>query len=253
MRPIVLAASLVVLPGVAAAERVQGADTPAQQPLNLQTLERDTLARHPDAMRSVAAVEAARGRARQTGMLPNPVVGIEGEDLRTDEAKYGVFAEIELPVFGQLGAARGAMLAEVDRLEAERERVLGAVRADLRMAWYRTITAKRRVDVLDTVARLSVEAVEITEQLFNVGAADRPDVLEAKVEAGRARLALTAARNQLVASARRLAAAAGDPAVEGLAASGNLDAPAPDLPRDATIARILTSSPRVLTARAAMR
>lgn len=224
-----------------------------QPPLRLEAVERDTLARHPEAMRAAAAIEAARGRARQAGLLPNPLVGAEGEDLRTDEARYGVFIEQELPIFGQLGAARRALLSEVERLEAERERVLGGIRADLRTAWYRTITAQRRVEVLDTVARLSVEAVEITEQLFNVGAADRPDVLEAQVEAGRARLALAGARNQLVASARRLAAAAGDPAVEALAASGSLDAQAPDLPRDATIERILTSSPRILTARAAVR
>lgn len=250
---ILSATILMVIPVAATAQRVSAADATGQQRLDLNTLERETLARHPEAMRSVAAVDAARGRARQAGLLPNPLIGAEGEDLRTDEARYGVFVEQELPIFGQLGAARRAMQAEVDRLEAERERVLGGIRADLRTAWYRTVIAQRRVEVLDTVARLSVEAVEITEQLYNVGAADRPDVLEAQVEAGRARLALTGARNQLVASARRLAAASGDPAVESVAASGNLDAPAPDLPRDATIERILTSSPRVLTARAAMR
>jgi outer membrane protein, heavy metal efflux system len=247
------AIALVLVPLAAHAQQVSAQNVPTQTPLNLSTLERDTLARHPEAMRSVAAVEAARGRARQAGLLPNPVVGVEGEDLRTDEAKYGVFAEQELPIFGQLGAARRAMLAEVDRLEAERERVLASIRADLRSAWYRTLAAQRRVEVLDTIGRLSVEAVEITEQLYNVGAADRPDVLEAEVEAGRARLALVSARNQLVAAARRLAAAAGDPAIEALALAGSLDDQAPNLPRDATIQTIISDSPRARTARAAVR
>jgi cobalt-zinc-cadmium efflux system outer membrane protein len=251
-----LALALVLLTGTAwptAAQQVSAENTPTQTPLRLDTLERDTLARHPDVMRAAAAIDAARGRARQAGMLPNPMVGVEGDDLRTDEAKYGVFAEQEIPLGGQLGAARRAMLAEVERLEAERERVLGGIRADLRTAWYRALAAQQRVEVLDTLGRLSVEAVEITEQLYNTGVADRPDVLEAEVEAGRARLALAAARNQLVAAARRLAAVAGDPAVEGLVATGTLDAQVPDLPRDATIQRILTASPRVLVARAAVR
>ena len=240
-------------PVIASGQGVSAGKTPTQTPLRLDTLERDTLARHPDVARATAAIEAARGRARQAGLWPNPVVGVEGDELRTDEAKYGVFAEQEIPLGGQLGAARRAMLAEVDRLEAERNRVLGGIRADLRTAWYRALAAQRRVQVLDTVARLSVEAVEITEQLFNVGAADRPDVLESEVEAGRARLALAAARNQLVAAARRLAAAAGDPSIEPVVASGALDVEAPEMPRDATIQRILAESPRLLTARAALR
>lgn len=250
---IVLAALGLAVPQTAAAQRVPAAETAAQPRLTLQTLERDTLARHPDAMRSAAAVDAARGRARQAGLLPNPLVGVEGDDLRTDEAKYGVFVEQELPIFGQLGATRRSILAEVERLDAERERVLASIRAGLRSAWYRAIAAQRRVEVLETIGRLSVEAVEITEQLYNVGAADRPDVLEAEVEAGRARLALAGARNQLVAAARRLAAAAGDPAIEVAALSGSLDDQAPNLPRDATIQRIIADSPRARTARAAVR
>lgn len=253
-RSIVLVVALVlVLPSRASAQQAPAGPAPAQTPLRLDTLERDTLGRHPGMMRATAAIEAARGRAQQAGLWPNPLVGVDGEDLRTDEAKYGVFIEQEIPLGGRLGAARNAVLAEVERLEADRERVRGAIAADLRTAWYNALAAQRRIQVLDTVARLSVEAVEITEQLYNVGAADRPDVLESEVEAGRARLALAGARNQLAAAARRLAASAGDPAIEGLAASGNLDAQPPDLPRDATIERILTSSPRVLTARAAVR
>lgn len=244
---------LAGIPAPAVGQRVAAENTPAQIPLRLDRLEQDTLARHPDVARATAAVEAARGRARQAGLWPNPIVGLEGDELRTEEAKYGVFAELEIPIGGQLGAARRAMLAEVDRLEVEQNRVVGGIRADLRTAWYRAVVAQRRVQVLDTVARLSVEAVEITEQLFNVGAADRPDVLESEVEAGRARLALAGARNQLVASARGLAAAAGDPSIEPVVATGALDVQAPDLPRDATIQRILTESPRLLSARAGIR
>jgi len=251
------AACVLAVAWPAAAQDPAAQAAPAQAParplLQLDALERDALARHPEVMRAAAAVEAARGRARQAGLWRNPIAGVVGDDLRTDEAKYGLFVEQEIPIGGQLGAARRALLAEVDRLDAERERVMAGLRADLRTAWYRTVAAQRRVEVLDTIARLSVEAVEISEQLYNVGAADRPDVLESEVEAGRARLALAAARNQLVAVARRLAAAAGDPAIEAAAVSGRIDAQAPDLARDATIERILTASPRILTARAAVR
>jgi cobalt-zinc-cadmium efflux system outer membrane protein len=249
-----VAAGLIgLLPFAASAQSVSAENTPTQIPMRLEAVERDTLGRHPGMMRATAAIEAARGRAQQAGLWPNPIVGVDGEELRTDEAKYGVFVEQEIPLGGRLGSARNAMLAEVERLEADRERVRGAIVADLRTAWYGALAARRRIEVLDTVARLSVEAVEITEQLYNVGAADRPDVLESEVEAGRARLALASARNQLAAASRRLAAAAGDPTLEAVVMEGTLDATAPELPRDATIQRILTASPRVLTARAAMR
>lgn len=249
----VVAGFIAVLPFAASAQSVSADNTPTQTPMRLEAVERDTLGRHPGMTRATAAIEAARGRAQQAGLWRNPLVGVDGDELRTDEAKYGVFVEQEIPLGGQLGSARNAMLAEVERLEADRDRVRGAIVADLRTAWYGALAARRRIEVLDTVARLSVEAVEITEQLYNVGAADRPDVLESEVEAGRARLALVSARNQLAAASRRLAAAAGDPALEAVVMEGTLDASAPELPRDATIQRILTASPRVLTARAAMR
>lgn len=248
----VMALAAIVLSPAAVATQAPSASGSQAAPLTLDALERDMLTRHPEMQRAAAAVEAARGRARQAGMWPNPLAGVEGEDLRTDEAKYGVFVEQEIPLGGRLGAARGAMLAEVDRLDAERERTRAAIVAGLRTAWYGSLAAQRRVDVFETLARLSVEAVEITEQLYNTGAADRPDVLESEVEAGRARLALAGARNQLVASARRLAAAAGNPTIEASALAGTLDAQAPELPRDSTIQRILTASPRVLSARAAI-
>ncbi|MDQ3169789.1 MAG: TolC family protein [Acidobacteriota bacterium] len=250
-RAILLAAAVIVGPSAAVQAQTTAPPLPVQAPLRLDTLERDTLARHPDVIGATAAVEAARARARQAGLWPNPMIGLDGEDLRTEEAKYGVFVEQEIPLGGRLAAGRRAVLADVDRLEADRERVIAGVRARLRTAWYSALVANRRVEVLDTVARLSVEAVEITEQLFNTGAADRPDVLESEVEAGRARIALAAARNDLVAAARRLSAASGDPSLEGAAAAGSIDTPAPELQRDATIQRILTASPRVLTARAA--
>ena len=59
---------------------------------------------------------------------------------------------------------------------------------------------ERRVEVQERLAALVSEAVGVTAQLFNVGAADRPDFLEAEVESRRVQLDLNAARNHAFAA-----------------------------------------------------
>ena len=89
----------------------------------------------------------------------------------------------------------------------------------------------------------------MARQLFNTGAADVPDVLEAEVEARRAQLALEAAQNDRVRTWRLLAAVTGDPRLTPQALAGSVDDPLPEFDRDAITTRILAESPELTVAR----
>src|SRR4051812_7608161 len=74
-----------------------------------------------------ATVDAARGRARQAGAWPNPVAGVEVEDVSGSGAYRGssqaqtTFSISEpLELGGQRGARKAAALAEVQSAEASR-------------------------------------------------------------------------------------------------------------------------------------
>jgi outer membrane protein, heavy metal efflux system len=94
------------------------------------------------------------------------------------------------------------------------------------------------------------DAVTTTEQLKNVGAANKPDVLQAHIEARQEKVALENARALYEAAWQQLAAFIGDPGLPLGRLEGNLDAPgaAPDY--DAALAHLLEASPELQVARA---
>lgn len=227
----------------------------AEPPLTLEALERTALESNPTLRQAVEGVNAARGRARQAGAWSNPTIGYAGEELKPGEVirlgEHGVFYDQQIPLGGKLRLSRQVFEREAEQadlfLNLQRERVLAAVRT----LFYEILTTERRVDVLDRLAQLASEAVGISRQLYNVGAADRPDVLESEIEADRIQLDLTAARNRRVALWRRLAATVGDRsfATPTRTLAGTADA-VPELARDAAFGEVLNRSPQVRAARA---
>ena len=226
----------------------------AGAPITLADLERRALEIHPTIKAAAARLEAEQARARQAGTWPNPVIGFSAEELgsreRDPRGEYGVFAEQTVPLGGKLKLSRTVGERAAARAEAEvawqRARVVSTVRT----AFYDVLVLERRIEVLDRLAGLVSEAVGVSAQLFNVGAADRPDVLEAEVEARRVQLDVTAARNRVFAARQRLAAVVGDSAIAGRPLAGSPDEAIPELEREASLRRLLDESPEVRTVRA---
>src|SRR5262245_13720705 len=61
--------------------RPAATDELAQQTLNLAALEQMAQERNPTLRQATAIIEAARGRAQQAGLYPNPTVGYVGERI----------------------------------------------------------------------------------------------------------------------------------------------------------------------------
>jgi cobalt-zinc-cadmium efflux system outer membrane protein len=254
-RPLVMTALLALTASGIAME------AQAQVTLTLADLEQRALAQHPAIAQAAAQVDAAKGRAAQAGMLPNPTVGYVGDEISGGAVnrggEHGFFVEQTIPLGGKLARGRDVFAREADTAQAatdtERQRVLTAVRRAYRAA----LIADRRVAVRDQLARLATEAVRTAGQLFNTGVADKPDTLAAEIEAQRAQLALVDAQNMRRRVLRELGLLVGDPALAPRASSappaftlaGSADEPLPAIAEEAMLAQTLTDSPEIEAAR----
>lgn len=255
LHAVLLAVSWVVIPLVALAQ-IRALPAAPTVSITLADLEQRALQNNPTLAQARAAIEAARGRAKQAGLLPNPTVGYSGDEVSRGPVirggEHGLFAEQTIPLGGKLGLSRAVFEREVTEAEQIAESQHLRVINSVRIVFYETLAAQHRVDVRDRLARLAAEAVGVSQQLFNTGAADQPDVLESEIEAQRERVALNAARNDLFRAWRRLAAFVGDSEIQPGRLDGTIEAPAPDLDRDGVLNTVLGQSPEVKAARAAV-
>jgi Outer membrane protein len=230
------------------------AQAPAEAPLTLAELERIALEKNPTLVQANAEVEAAKGRAKQAGLLPNPTVGYSADEfaVRAGEGrgKQGVFVEQRIPLGGKLGLSRAVFEQEVREAEASREAQRLRVVNSVRSLYYEALIAQRRVGVREDLTRLSEEAVDVSRQLVNVGAADRPDLLESEIEAREANLALVDSRNQRYHTWLALATMIGEPGLQLRTLGLGEETVVPELNREREVARLLSDSPQVLAAKA---
>jgi cobalt-zinc-cadmium efflux system outer membrane protein len=225
------------------------APTPAGPVLRLEELELMALRNNPTLAQAEAAVRAAEGRRRQAGMMPNPTVGYSAENVSvrrpSETTEHLFFVEQTFPLGGKLSKSRRVFASERDAAEAEslaqRQRVLNAVRA----LYSEALGAERLVELRTELARLAREAVEITKELANVGQADRPDLLEIEIEAGRADIERLRAENEREEVWQLLAVTVGDPALRRARLEGSLEDGATLPPEADLLPVIMRDSPEV--------
>ena len=228
--------------------------SPAGPVLRLEELEAMALRNNPTLAQAESAVRAAEGRRRQAGMMPNPVVGYSAENVSvrqpSETTEHLFFVEQTIPLGGKLAKSRRVFASERDEAEAasraQRQRVLNAVRT----LHAEALGAERLVELRADLARLAREAVRVTKELYNVGQADRPDLLEIEIEAERADIERLRAENDREEAWALLAATVGNPALPRARLEGDLETGAA-LPAEADLlALIMRDSPEVRAARA---
>ncbi len=227
---------------------------PDGPPVSLADLERRALASNPALRAAEAALQASEGRARQAGALPNPIVGYSGEELPLESGreggKHGFFVAQDLPLGGKLRLDRQLAARDLDgaRLRAEAER-LGFL-AELRRLFARTLAAERRTVVRTRLAAVALEAVAVTEQLYNTGSADAPDLLAIENEASLREAALAGARLEVGQLRAALASAVAEPGLVIGPLTGDLEADLPRLQAEEWRTKILAESPALRSAQA---
>jgi cobalt-zinc-cadmium efflux system outer membrane protein len=238
----------------------------------LADFERIALTRNPTLRQAAAQVDAAMSRSFQAGLYPNPTVGYIQEQIGalgevkpttnglvssrkgTPGELVGGFVQQEFVMGGKLKLSRAKYAEEATaarfQADAQRLRVINGVRT----RYFEVVAAERLIAINRELSRLNDDAVGTTEQLVNVGQANEPDLLQAKVEARRARVALRAAENRYRGSWEGLVSLVGAPELRPTPLDGAaLDAAALPLNFDSTLANLLRCSPELQAALADIR
>lgn len=215
--------------------------------LTLEQLQQIALTNNPTLGQAQAGIRAAAGRTLQAGLWPNPTVGYTGEEIRGGSyggGQHGVFIQQPIILGGKLGLSRKVFAEEGKQTEAEAEEQRLRVENGVRVAFYQSLAAQQMLETRNQLRVLAQDAVRTTLQLFNVGQADQPDVLQAQVESDEADLEVVSAEQDQQRAWRVLAAVVGKPELAMTRLEGNLE----DLPQiapDEIMQTILRDSPAV--------
>ncbi len=226
----------------------------SQSTLRLEDLERMALEGNPTIGQAQAMVDAAAGRAQQAGLWPNPSFGANGEHVSkvTGGGAIGGFVEQRFITAGKLGLDRKVALqsqaAHVELQSAQRQRLLNAVRT----LYYQALGDQLLIQVRSGLADLATRAVNVSQELANVGQADKPDLLAAETEAERIQLELVNARNARDRTWRQLAAVVNQPSLQPAVLEGSLE-DIPQLDVDQALEAIYRESPELRAAEVAVR
>ncbi len=246
--------SATVVTASAAQPAPVSAAIPADISLTLEGLEQLALAHNPTLVQAGANVEDARGRELQSGLYPNPTVGYTGEQigLRGDAAPgehQGMFIDQTIVTAGKLRLNRAKFGQEVTQMEwqaaAQQYRVVNGVR----VRYYQLLAMQKLVAVRTELLKLAEDVVTTVEELVNVGQANKPDLLQARVEARQAKVALQNAKALYDAARQQLAAFVGVQQLPDGALPGDLEAGEPLPDYQVTLAHLLEASPELWIAR----
>jgi cobalt-zinc-cadmium efflux system outer membrane protein len=228
-------------------ERATSQAVPTAQRLTLELLLQIARANNPTLGQALAGVRESAGRTLQAGLWPNPTVGYAGDEIRGGlfgGGEQGVFIQQNVILGGKLGLDRKISAEEGKQTEAEAEAQRLRVENGVRIAFYQSLAAQEAVEIRLRLSGLAKDGVETTQQLFNVGQADQPDVLQAQVEADEADLAVITAQQDQQRAWRVLSAVVGMPTMPLAHLEGDLES-VPSIDSDQTIETILRDSPAV--------
>ena len=215
--------------------------------LGIADLEAIALGNNPTIAQAQHRVGALQGKYLQVGLRPNPIIGYEGEEMGDEgtAGQQGMFIGKRFVTAGKLGLNRAVVSHEIQRaqqeLEIQRLRVINAVRGRA----YGTIVAQRTVALNEQLVAIGEEGVKAADELLRAREVSQVDVLQARVEANSAKLALNNARNGHKAAWQRLAVVMGVPEMEPRSLADDLGESVPELQWGDAVGRLLSESPEL--------
>lgn len=166
---------------------------------------------HPRLRQAAAAVEAARGKAVQARLYPNPMLAAGSPQAAGRYSQWNVYASQDVVTGGKLRLQQQAALREVQQAEYELIRARYEVLTGTRIAFYELAVAQRRAEIYTLLLDIAKRSYEIGRQLAAAGEGTKADVLFWSIERDRAEARLLNAAVFIEADRRQLATAVGLP------------------------------------------
>jgi cobalt-zinc-cadmium efflux system outer membrane protein len=203
---------------------------------------------NPTLRQAEAEIRAAKARQQQSGLYPNPTLGYTGDEIRGGSVgggKQGFFVQQTIVTGGKLALSGEVFRKDAKLAEIEAEEQKTRVQSAVKMAFLRVLAAQELLDTRRDMAMIAQDAAETQRRLMNTGQADETEVLEAEVEAQRARMSARMQENTLREEWRSLTAAIGQPELPYAIVAGDLEKDWPELNEEQAVDAIAQESPAV--------
>ncbi len=169
---------------------------------------------HPRLLAARAAVEAARGKAVQARLYPNPVMAGFSPQMAGPESQWSGTVAQDIVTGGKLRLQQQTALRDVQRTEYELIRARFDVLRGVRGTYYQLLVAQRRLEIYKLLLDIARRSYDIGRQLAEAGEGTKADVLFWSIERDRAEVRLLNATVFIETGRRELAAAIGLPRVD---------------------------------------
>lgn len=206
----------VAEPGVALGAVVETAPVPppgtiGPEPRTLQEFVTLAERSHPRLRAALAAVEAARGKAVQARLYPNPMLAGSSPQIAGASSQWNGYVTQDVVTAGKLKLAQQAALRDVQRSEYELIRARFDVLREVRQSFYALLVSQRRMEIYKQLLDIAKRSYEIGRQLADAGEGTKADVLFWSIERDRADVRLLNAAVYIETGRRQLATAIGLP------------------------------------------
>ncbi|MFT7772796.1 TolC family protein [Roseateles sp.] len=180
-------------------------------PLTLRSAVETALAHNPQLRAAAAELDANDGTVRQAGLVPNPVLGVDQEDVKSGAR----VTTMQLSQTLETGGKRAARVELAQRGKDIAALELLARRADVRataiQAFFDALTAQERVKVAEESLRIAASGVDAAVRRVTAGKVSPTEETRARVAASTARIDLRQAQAESSAALRALTAVMGAP------------------------------------------
>ena len=230
----------------------QVAKTPQARPLGLADLEQLALQHNPTLAQARAQIEISRSKALQAGLYLNPTIGSDSEQMGTRGQpgagfgeRQGGFIQQEIVTAGKLKLSRAKYQQEAYQAEiqatAQQLRIINGIYR----AYYDVLADQRLIEVHRELQQNAEDAAKTTEEMVNVGQANRPDLLQARIEARRARVDLKTAENNSRRAWEHLVTLVGTPELPTTPLDGALEPEGNPIEWETALTRLYLESPEL--------
>ncbi len=221
---------------------------------SLEMLEAEALKLSPAVHQAASKLQAEKWRLLQAGLPNNPEAGIDFQQLGSDgqAEQYGITVSQELTVAEKRRLNQSISESEIHRLESELNQVKQRVLTDIRILHLRGLRAAKEVAITDQLVASAQKGLRLTTELLQAREVSRMDVLQAEVEIESTHILNHRAIATQEAIRREMVALTGVVQIHGKQLLGDLDSIPPELVYQGCLGQLLSQSPEVISARAAI-
>jgi cobalt-zinc-cadmium efflux system outer membrane protein len=222
---------------------------PEGRPMTLADLQRLAAVYSPTIKSAEAAVEAAKGAAKQAGAYPNPTFFFEQDTVGTGPGGYeGLGLNQVVKTANKLKLQQASAMMDLLNARLALKRAYSDLAYQVRTNYFAVLVALESVKINEALYQFTNEIYRVQVELVEGTIAAPYEPLQLRPLAIQARFNLIQAQNQYLASWKQLAATLGLRDMPPTELAGSVDMPVPRFEYNDVLARVLASHTDVLAA-----